>query len=152
MLYCNEIKKPNAWRLDYVSETQGRRIPSGMERLSGTSAADYPRSQTGGQNGDDPAFARIARGALGSLKEMAIESRRNVIVGEFRNAEGGYAYMIVNFSDPVFGGENEAKIKFNGMKTISLTDKGSTVKFSEEDISLMLQPGDGIFITVSDAE
>ena len=100
------------------------------------------------EGGINPAFVKIPR-ALKALEKITLESERDIIAGEFINAEGAYAYMIVNFTEPAAGYVNTVKITAKGDSIItSLIEKGETAEIFSPRTEVKLNGGDGAFLTV----
>ena len=72
----------------------------------------------------------------------------NVLLGAFEK-EGGEAFVLVNFGEPTAQNRKTVSLRFDGDRTVILWQGSRRTENTCEEITVALNPGEGVFIEIA---
>ena len=102
-------------------------------------------------DGESQYFYNLKNSLTELEKIKKAEATRDTLIGQFHDEEGRKGYVVTNFADPYFKGENSADIvtmEFENVNTVLVYQNGEKemYKVSDGKFTLQLAGGEGVFL------
>lgn len=114
----------------------------------------YAWQRTGTVNGKihsdyaDESFAMLSENSVTFEKLRVRETSRDLLVGEFKNEAGGYAYILVNYTEPTERAECRVDLALKGEKAVFVREGMASAPAAAGKCSVTLRRGEGVFIII----
>lgn len=108
---------------------------------------DWQGTMTIGSSGNGT--FRLLRSPLKSLYGIKnVTAKEDAIVGQFKDADGNYAYMVTNYELPYDNASNTVTIQFENCKKVLVCKKGRRIVEQVKNNTLVLEMGacEGFFV------